>query len=79
VLVLADRAMYVAKDAGRNYAVGISPSAVLLGSPAAGPGAPVRLDTLVPESELVRLTRSLGSWIQPVSEAAQSVEKEPLR
>jgi len=74
VLVLADRAMYAAKDAGRNYAVGVSPGAELLRETASG--APVRVDLLVPESPLVRLTRSLGSWIQPPTEAAQDVENE---
>ncbi len=74
VLVLADRAMYAAKDAGRNYAVGVSPGSELLREVASG--AAVRVDLLVPESPLVRLTRSLGSWIQPPSEAAQNVDKE---
>lgn len=74
VLVLADRAMYAAKDAGRNYAVGVAPGAELLRETASG--APVRVDLLVPESPLVRLTRSLGSWIQPPTEAAQNIEKE---
>jgi len=74
VLVLADRAMYAAKDAGRNYAVGVAPGGELLREVAGG--APVRVDLLVPESPLVRLTRSLGSWIQPPSEAAQNVDKD---
>ncbi|HKO03731.1 MAG TPA: diguanylate cyclase [Candidatus Acidoferrales bacterium] len=74
VLVLADRSMYAAKEAGRNYAVGIAPGAELLREIAAG--AQPRVDLLVPESPLVRLTRSLGSWIQPPSEAAQNVEND---
>jgi diguanylate cyclase (GGDEF)-like protein len=74
VLVLADRSMYAAKDAGRNYAVGIAPGAELLRETANG--APVRIDLLVPESPLVRLTRSLGSWIQASTEAAQNLDKE---
>ena len=74
VLVLADRSMYAAKDAGRNYAVGIAPGTELLRE--TGAGAPVRVDLLVPESPLVRLTRSLGSWIQPSTEASQSLEDE---
>ena len=74
VLVLADRSMYAAKEAGRNYAVGIAPGAELLRETEAG--AQPRVDLLVPESPLVRLTRSLGSWIQPPSEAARNVEKD---
>jgi hypothetical protein len=54
--------------------VGIAPGADLLRETASG--APVRVDLLVPESPLVRLTRSLGSWIQPPTEAAQDVENE---
>jgi diguanylate cyclase (GGDEF)-like protein len=74
VLVLADRAMYAAKDAGRNYAVGIAPGGELLREVANG--AAVRVDLLVPESPLVRLTRSLGSWIQAPTEAAQNAEND---
>ena len=74
VLVLADRSMYAAKDAGRNYAVGVAPGAELLRETSAG--ALVRVDLLVPESPLVRLTRSLGSWIQPSTEAAENLEKD---
>ena len=74
VLVLADRAMYAAKEAGRNYAVGIAPGAELLRETSVG--APPRVDLLVPESPLVRLTRSLGSWIQAPSSAAHDVEKD---
>jgi len=74
VLVLADRSMYAAKEAGRNYAVGIAPGAELLRE--IGAGAQPRVDLLVPESPLVRLTRSLGSWIQPPTEAAQKVEND---
>ena len=33
-------------------------------------------DVLVPESPLVRLTRSLGSWIQAPTEASQNLENE---
>ena len=75
VLVLADRAMYAAKDAGRNYAVGVSPGGELLREVAKG--AAVRVDLLVPESPLVRLTRSLGSWIQAPTEAAQNLDQDP--
>jgi len=74
VLVLADRAMYAAKEAGRNYAVGIAPGADLLRETNAG--ALPRVDLLVPESPLVRLTRSLGSWIQAPSSASQNIENE---
>ncbi|HUJ40380.1 MAG TPA: diguanylate cyclase [Candidatus Acidoferrales bacterium] len=72
VLVLADRAMYAAKEAGRNYAVGIAPGAELLRETSVG--APPRVDLLVPESPLVRLTRSLGSWIQAPTAASQDQE-----
>lgn len=74
VLVLADRSMYAAKEAGRNYAVGIAPGAELLRETAVG--AAPRVDLLVPESPLVRLTRSLGSWIQAPTAAAQNTENE---
>lgn len=74
VLVLADRSMYAAKEAGRNYAVGIAPGAELLRETSVG--AAPRVDLLVPESPLVRLTRSLGSWIQPPTGAAQNIENE---
>jgi diguanylate cyclase (GGDEF)-like protein len=74
VLVLADRSMYAAKEAGRNYAVGIAPGADLLRETSAG--AAPRVDLLVPESPLVRLTRSLGSWIQAPSNAAHDAEKD---
>jgi len=37
----------------------------------------VRVDLLVPESPLVRLTRSLGSWIQAPTEAAQNLDQDP--
>ncbi len=74
VLVLADRSMYAAKEAGRNYAVGIAPGTELLRETSAG--APPRVDLLVPESPLVRLTRSLGSWIQAPTVASQSTENE---
>jgi diguanylate cyclase (GGDEF)-like protein len=74
VLVLADRSMYAAKEAGRNYAVGIAPGAELLRETSMG--AAPRVDLLVPESALVRLTRSLGSWIQAPTAAAQNKETE---
>ena len=74
VLVLADRSMYAAKEAGRNYAVGIAPGAELLRETSVG--ALPRVDLLVPESPLVRLTRSLGSWIQPPTGAAQNLETD---
>ena len=74
VLVLADRSMYAAKEAGRNYAVGIAPGAELLRETAVG--AMPRVDLLVPESALVRLTRSLGSWIQAPTAASQDTENE---
>ena len=74
VLVLADRSMYAAKEAGRNYAVGIAPGAELLRETSVG--AMPRVDLLVPESPLVRLTRSLGSWISPPTGAAQNLEKD---
>lgn len=74
VLVLADRSMYAAKEAGRNYAVGIAPGAELLRETSVG--ALPRVDLLVPESPLVRLTRSLGSWIQAPTAAAQNAENE---
>ncbi len=74
VLVLADRSMYAAKEAGRNYAVGIAPGTELLRETSAG--APPRVDLLVPESPLVRLTRSLGSWIQAPTAASQNTESE---
>ena len=74
VLVLADRSMYAAKEAGRNYAVGIAPGAELLRETSVG--AAPRVDLLVPESPLVRLTRSLGSWIQAPTAAAQDTETD---
>ena len=74
VLVLADRSMYAAKEAGRNYAVGIAPGTELLRETSAG--APPRVDLLVPESPLVRLTRSLGSWIQAPTAASQNSETD---
>ena len=74
VLVLADRSMYAAKEAGRNYAVGIAPGSELLRETAVG--AVPRVDLLVPESPLVRLTRSLGSWIQAPTPASQNTETE---